>query len=126
MDFPNLSREYANEVGIMLVPAWDFKEDGRIHAQMAVMRGIENGFSIARAAREGEITASDSYGRILARGLTSNAMHTEVVSIPMGGTSSLYGRFGDWFPWLCSAIAAIFLFSTIREIRKVKSEDNGT
>ena len=33
----------------MLVPAWDFVVDAGWHGHIAVMRGVENGFSIARA-----------------------------------------------------------------------------
>jgi apolipoprotein N-acyltransferase len=43
MDFPALSRQYGkDEVGLMIVPAWDFVKDDWLHDRMAVMRGVED------------------------------------------------------------------------------------
>ena len=57
MDFPALSREYAADgENLMLVPAWDFNVDGWLHSRMALMRGVENGFAVARSARNGILT----------------------------------------------------------------------
>jgi apolipoprotein N-acyltransferase len=68
MDFPGLSREYGRDgVGLLLVPAWDFDADGWLHGRMAILRGVENSFSIARAPRHGILSVSDSRGRVLAR-----------------------------------------------------------
>ncbi len=67
MDFPKLSREYAAEgANLLLVPAWDFNLDRWLHARMAVLRAVENGFALARSARNGLLTVSDNRGRILA------------------------------------------------------------
>ena len=57
MDFPKLSRQYAAEgANLMLVPAWDFNLDRWLHARMAVLRAVENGFALARSARNGLLT----------------------------------------------------------------------
>jgi apolipoprotein N-acyltransferase len=65
---------------------------------MAVTRGIENGFTIARSAQEGLITFSDSYGRIL--GEQSSATDPMMVQrIPPGPGATFYTRYGDWFGW---------------------------
>src|SRR5262249_21898528 len=71
MDFPQLSRNYAADgVNLLLVPAWDFDLDRWLHARMAVLRGVENGFALARAGRNGLLTLSDNRGRILAERAT--------------------------------------------------------
>ena len=71
MDFPKLSREYAGDgANLLLVPAWDFNLDGWLHARMAVMRAVENGFALARSARNGLLTLSDNRGRIIAEATT--------------------------------------------------------
>jgi apolipoprotein N-acyltransferase len=71
MDFPQLSREYARDgANLLLVPAWDFDLDRWLHARIAVLRGVENGFAVARAGRNGLLTLSDSRGRILAEKAT--------------------------------------------------------
>jgi apolipoprotein N-acyltransferase len=103
MDFPQLIRDYgARNVEIMLVPAWDFVRDGRLHSRMAVVRGVENGFAIARAAAAGKLTASDRYGRIVAEATTDREKAVSVVAeigLKSGGT--LYARLGDVFAWMC-------------------------
>ena len=52
LDFPSWSRAYGQRgVRFMAVPAWDFVRDARYHSRMAVTRGVENGFTIARSPR---------------------------------------------------------------------------
>src|SRR5204863_2848423 len=47
MDFAEWLRAYAKGgARILFVPAWDFVRDGRLHDRMAVMRGVEGGFSL--------------------------------------------------------------------------------
>jgi apolipoprotein N-acyltransferase len=53
MDFPQLSRQYATGgANLLLVPAWDFNLDRWLHARMAVLRAVENGFALARSATQ--------------------------------------------------------------------------
>jgi len=67
-----------------------------------VVRGVEEGFAIARAAQEGNLTFSDAYGRILAEISTSSAPEVFLVKdIPPGPGATIYTHFGDWFGWLC-------------------------
>jgi len=103
MDFPQLSREYARDgANLLLVPAWDFDLDRWLHARMAVLRGVENGFAIARAGRNGLLTLSDSRGRILAEKAT---VPGEFVSLSgrlsVADEQTFYTRSGDWFAWIC-------------------------
>ncbi|HEV3456919.1 MAG TPA: nitrilase-related carbon-nitrogen hydrolase [Thermoanaerobaculia bacterium] len=97
MDFPGWLRRYsaAGRPGLLLVPAWDFVRDGRWHARMAVVRGVESGFTLARAAQNGLVTASDDRGRILAEaGSDPEAM--VVADLPLGPGQTFYSRHGDW------------------------------
>ena len=102
LDFPALSRQYGRDgIGLLLVPAWDFADDDWLHNRMAVMRGIESGFSIARAAKEGLLTISDDRGRVLAERTSASApFATLVASTPVRHDQTLYAQFGDWFAWL--------------------------
>ena len=90
MDFPGMIRGYGERgVQLLLVPAWDFVRDGRLHSRMALVRGVENGFAIARAAAGGRLTASDRYGRVIAEAITSRAAPVTVVTdlgMRSGGT----------------------------------------
>jgi apolipoprotein N-acyltransferase len=102
-DFPPWLRQYGVQGARMLiVPALDFDIDDRLHARVAVVRGIENGASLARAAGRGRITLSDAYGRIILERATAEApVVTLVDDLPQGPGTTLYNRFGDWFGWLC-------------------------
>jgi apolipoprotein N-acyltransferase len=111
MDFTQLSRQYGNAgSGLMLVPAWDFVLDRFQHGHMAVMRGVESGFAIARAARGGYLTVSDNRGRILAE-TESNAapFATLLVDVPAIHDDTIYLMFGDWFAWVVLALLGFTL-----------------
>jgi apolipoprotein N-acyltransferase len=111
MDFTQLSRRYGHAgAGLMLVPAWDFDLDRLAHGHMALMRGVESGFSVVRAARRGYLTVTDSRGRILAETASNSApFATLLADVPTVHVNTLYLRFGDWFAWLALALLAITL-----------------
>jgi apolipoprotein N-acyltransferase len=110
LDFPAMIREYGvRGVTLMLAPSWDFGTDGRLHARMAVLRGVENGFALARAATDGRLTLSDRTGRIVAEAATRSdeaTVLTADLGLRSGGT--LYARTGDVFAWL-AVVAAVML-----------------
>jgi apolipoprotein N-acyltransferase len=101
MDFPDTIRKDAHAgLRLMAVPAWDSDADAWIHARMAVMRGVENGFSIVRAANHGLLTASDAYGRLLAQKLARpDQMDWILADLPLGPGPTLYTRIGNVFAW---------------------------
>jgi apolipoprotein N-acyltransferase len=113
MDFPRTILADA-QYGIRLtgVPAGDFGKDGWLHARMAIMRGVENGFAIVRAANEGLLTASDAEGRVIAQKRSAaSGMTVLIASLPLGPGSTFYGRIGDAFAW---CIVIIFLGIGVR------------
>jgi apolipoprotein N-acyltransferase len=100
------------ETAVMLVPAWNPGwEDARMEGWNTLVRGVENGYAVVRVAREGFMTVSDAYGRIVA----------ETESKPLPGSAllarlqvpervhTLYTRIGDPFGWLCVAASAVLL-----------------
>lgn len=116
MDFPAWLRQYGERgVRILAVPAWDFVRDGRLHSRMAVVRGVENGFSIVRTAQQGLLTISDGYGRILAERASSTKPEALLVhEVPPGPGATFYTRYGDWFGWTSvAAIIALMLSSAV-------------
>ena len=115
MDFPRFSRAYAGSgAQLLLVPAWDFQVDDWLHGRMAVMRGVESGFAIARSAKQGFMTISDNRGRILfeARSDATGTAHV-LGTIRLSRERTFYSRFGDWFAWLnligCPILAILWL-----------------
>lgn len=113
MDFPKLSREYAGEgVNLLLVPAWDFNLDRWLHARMAVLRAVENGFALARSARNGLLTLSDNRGRILTEAATVPDRFVSITGkVNAAREKTFYTQAGDWFAWLCVAIFVILVGS---------------
>jgi apolipoprotein N-acyltransferase len=118
MDFPELGREYANRgAGVLLVPAWDFRIDGWYHARMAILRGVESGYSIARAAKQGLLTVSDNRGRILLERAGSPAgMVVADGYVPVARSATFYAQWGDWFPLLCIPVFLLSLYLAFRPL----------
>jgi apolipoprotein N-acyltransferase len=114
LDFPAWLRVYgARGVRFLAVPAWDFVDDARLHARMAVVRGVESGFTIVRSAQFGLVTLSDSYGRIL-REQSSASDPLVVDAAPSGVGTTFYARFGDWFGWASVLLAATLMIIAAR------------
>ena len=113
MDFTQLSRQYGREgAGLLLVPAWDFVLDRFSHGHIAVMRGVESGFGIARAARGGFLTVTDNRGRVLAETRSDSAPFATLIAVvPVVHDNTVYQRFGDWFAW---AVLAILVYALAR------------
>ena len=103
MDFAQDLRLYGRrDVDLMLVPAWDFDRDAYLHGRMAVVRGVENGFALARSASQGLMTLSDAHGRIVAERRTTQRGTMAgpallVGDLPTGRGSTVYSRIGDVF-----------------------------
>jgi apolipoprotein N-acyltransferase len=115
MDFPAFSREYAADgADLMLVPAWDFNIDRWLHSRMAVLRAVENGFALARSARNGLLTLSDNRGRILAETVAEPCRFVSISGIlNVAPERTLYARTGDWFAWLCVATFVVLCASQL-------------
>jgi apolipoprotein N-acyltransferase len=111
MDFPQTLRAdiAAGHSNLMIVPAWDFDRDGWAHARFAILRSVENGFSMARAARHGLLTLNDGYGRLIAARKSAPGMVTLVGDLPRGPGNTVYTKIGDVFAWF--AMAALLLMN---------------
>jgi apolipoprotein N-acyltransferase len=116
MDFASPARLYGRAgVGLMLVPGWDFVVDGSWHGHIAVMRGVEDGFSIARAAKNGFLTVSDNRGRIVGEVSSSSApFATLLVDVPAAHSWTVYQLLGDWFAWVA---IVLLLFAMMQMVR---------
>jgi apolipoprotein N-acyltransferase len=116
MDFAPLSRQYGEAgAGLMLVPGWDFNVDRSWHGHIAMMRGVESGFSVAHAAKNGYLTVSDDRGRILAESRSDSApFATLIANAPVAHDATLYLLMGDWFAWLALATLVFTLAQLYR------------
>jgi len=122
MHIPSIGREYAGRVGLMAVPAWDFGRDGWMGARMTAMRAVESGYAIARAARDGLVGGYDSAGRVIGEARSVDGMAVARMSMPATVRSTLYGRIGDLFGWVCVAGMALLAgWAGIAVLRRVRN-----
>jgi len=120
MHFPTLGRDYAHKnARLMLVPAYDFDVDDWLTARMTVLRGVESGSSIARAARNGISFVSDRYGRVIAERRSDAIMGSLLTRAPADpGGATYYALLGDVFGWGCVLAWAILLALRTSGFRK--------
>ncbi len=116
MDFPPVIRQAGRvRADLLLVPASDWVDIGRLHLAMAVFRAVENGVAMVRVARWGHSAATDPYGRTLSfMDHFATAERAMVAQVPVTtGVRTVYARVGDWFAWLC---VAAFLSLVVRNV----------
>lgn len=111
MDFPYYIRQYGiDEVKVLFIPAWDFVKDDWLHARMAMLRGVENGFSEVRAARQGRLTITDATGHIKSEASSSKGHSASITGdVPVQQRKTLYSRFGEWFGIVVLIVAVFFI-----------------
>ncbi|WP_432723552.1 hypothetical protein R0381_000989 [Jeongeupia wiesaeckerbachi] len=105
--FATSTRDYAPPMDALAVPAWDFGADGWVRSRLAVLRGIECGLPVLRAARNGLLTISDPYGRLIAEAPSNREM--AIVRAPLPAALSkptVYTRGGRHFESLCLLLSA--------------------
>jgi apolipoprotein N-acyltransferase len=80
--------------------------------RMAVLRAVENGFALARSARNGLLTLSDNRGRILAEVATVPGRFVSLTGqVDVSHEKTFYTQAGDWFAWICVAGFVVLLLS---------------
>jgi apolipoprotein N-acyltransferase len=103
--FPDLTREFTRRGSQLLAVVTNDGWFGRLvgaqqHAELAVLRTVENGVPMIRSANNGISFIADPYGRILKRTpLFAQTVLTGEVPRPLAPT--LYRRYGDWFILAC-------------------------
>jgi len=114
-EFPNFIRQAGkNNVDIMFLPANDWKEIDPIHSHMAVMRAIENGFSLVHPAGQGLSVAADNRGRIIASmDFYTSDQQVMYADVPYRHSNTLYAKIGDAFGWMCIAGFLVVLMSVV-------------
>jgi apolipoprotein N-acyltransferase len=112
LHFPSLGRLNGQQrAEVIIDPAWDFEADDWLTARLTAVRGIENGFAILRSSREGLLTMTDPFGRILAESHSAPAPGNSLMAtVGLGGspTPTFYARYGDLFGWLCVPLSVLW------------------
>jgi apolipoprotein N-acyltransferase len=106
MDFIHPALEYGRAgIDLLLDPAWDFNIDRTWHGHIAIMRGVEGGYAIAHAAKNGLLTVTDDRGRILSEVRTGGGGFTSLlVNVPLRHDQTVFVRYGTWFPWVAGLL----------------------
>ena len=119
MDFTDPARTYGRAgVGLMLAPAWDFQVDGFWHGHIAVMRAVEDGFSLMRSARGGFLTVADDRGSIVAETRAHSApFATLLAKVPAGHSTTVFLLLGDWFG-LCAMALVVWAMGRLAMLRE--------
>ncbi len=111
--FPRLVREFVDEGAGVLVNITNDVWYGRTsmpfqHAQMAVMRAIENRRSLARSANSGISLFTDPYGRVISKtGIFEEAVLVE--DLPVSAERTFYTRHGWLIAWLMLGAALLLV-----------------
>jgi apolipoprotein N-acyltransferase len=120
--FPRLVRKMVRNGAELLVniteDSWYGRTQGPYqHAEMAIVRAVENRISVVRCANSGISMLVDPHGRVL----KSSSLYTRATvdgTIPLREGTSLYTRWGDWFAWSVVVIAfLLFLFPFFQKLR---------
>jgi apolipoprotein N-acyltransferase len=124
MDFIRPAKDYrALGTQVLFVPAFDFVVDDWLHARIAVMRGIENGYSIVRAAQSGLLSISDATGLVLQKIKTDRLKTVDLLTqTPVGsGQVTFYNRTGNWMGWFAVGLSLLCIFFMVSSSLSKKS-----
>ena len=95
-DYPTVIRQAGQQgVDILLSPAYIWPEMGKLHADMAAFRAMENGMTVVRHADQGISRYIDPFGQELASVDHAAGEWMIMADIPTTGTTTLYPRIGD-------------------------------
>ena len=127
MDFPALARRFGSYgATLVLVPAWDFGGDAWLHSRMAMLRGVESGFWMARSAREGLMLISDPYGRVIAHQRSTADMSRLAALVPLQKPMrTIYVRIGDAFGWACLGAGLALMAASLVFAARRNAEPSG-
>ena len=124
MHFASLGRGFGKRnTRVMLVPAWDFDVDAKMAANMTKFRGIENGYAVVRSSRNGLLSISDAFGRVLAVEKSTKLPGTTLFATVKVGDelSTIYTSMGDLPGWLCVIAAVLMTLLAHRHVRRVRN-----
>jgi len=98
--FPDLAREFcargANLLVVVTNDGWFGTLPGaHQHAELAVMRTVENGVPMVRSANNGISFIVDPYGRVIKK-TTLFTQDVLIGQVPQARGLTFYRRFGDW------------------------------
>jgi apolipoprotein N-acyltransferase len=106
-----ISRYATADTKLLAIPAADEDDNGWQHSRTALLRGVENGQSVAWGGRKTRLLLADGFGRVFADAPTGGQGEFTVAvgDVPIGPGATHYSRFGDWFALGCLGLVLIGL-----------------
>jgi apolipoprotein N-acyltransferase len=112
--FREPARSYGKAgVGLMIVSALDFKVDAWLHDKPAIMRGIENNYSIARTAQWGLLSISSPTGGIVIKPSSDKTPAVLISTVTFGKGNSFYSKHGDWLAYVCMLFFVVCFIGSV-------------
>ena len=117
--FPQLWHEQSKQGAQVFVnitnDAWYFDTDAPYqHLAINVLRAVETGRPLLRAANTGFSAYIDPYGRIVRHtGLFTRETLKTKIPVWSSEEQNFYTRWGDWFAWLCVVFYFTMVMSTL-------------
>ncbi len=116
--YPSLFREIARKGGafavVMLNDGWFAAPEAlRLHAHTGILRAVETGLPVLRAANTGWTVGFDGHGEkieaVVGEALLLQRAGVMVMDVPHKAPGSFYNRFGDIFAFACAGFVIIIL-----------------
>jgi apolipoprotein N-acyltransferase len=101
-------------VDIMMAPYNDVHPFEQQDAVVAMMRSVENGYSMVKATGIGPSMIADYQGRVLGRQDYGEGGGIMLASVPTRGAVTIYGRVGDVFAYACLAGLILLAIAAFR------------
>ncbi len=115
-NFTDLARGHGRaRANVLAVPTNDWAEVAPYHLENSLLRPIEEGYALVRAASDGTSVIADASGAVLVAGehLREGAA-VLVADVPLTAGGTLYARLGDWITLPCAGL----LFAALRRRRR--------
>lgn len=129
-NFSDLARGYSRDgIQLMLVPTLDWNPICGLHYESSVMRSIENGYAICRAAAGGISALITPRGQVLVS--HNHNLHQDALCISGAltvgdGQPTIYAHYGDWpIGWL-SLIVCVLAFTVKSKTTQPPPPDQAT
>jgi apolipoprotein N-acyltransferase len=123
LDFPGFIRAAGRAgVDVLFAPSDDWMLIAPIHARMAVVRAVENGFNLVRPTSSGHSIVIDALGRVTAT-LDDHTTDDGVLvsDVPTKRVRTVFPHVSDLFAWLslvvCLSLSGVVLSRRFREGR---------
>lgn len=123
-DFPSLLKQANSQnVNIMLVPAYDWKEFALLHSRMAQFETLQSGRLLIRSNGNGINMVTDNRGTIISeRNTFTSNDRILYANLPLNSSPTVYAKIGNAFVILCIICFVLSIIFRITSLFKLKNK----